>query len=167
MKKTGGAVSIQVKGLAELQTLFRQAPREVAKEARTAIQKSILAIERNVKREAPVNKGSAGGNLRQSVKSGMIGAATGKVEVGADYGIYVEKGTRPHIIMPRTARVLASRQGGTRSGGQYQFFGTRVNHPGTRANPFFERGIKGSKREVDAFFVKAVKNVLADIARKV
>lgn len=56
------------------------------------------------------------------------------VENRADYAMYVHEGTRPHVIKPRRARVLAWFAGGGTSGPLR--FATRVNHPGTKARPW-------------------------------
>ncbi len=44
----------------------------------------------------------------------------------AKHGGFIEGGTRPHVIRPRAARVLAFDVGGRR------VFAHRVNHPGTK-----------------------------------
>lgn len=59
---------------------------------------------------------------------------------------YLEKGTPPHIILPRNAKVLAFELGGE------TVFATEVHHPGTKARPF-------AKPTVDA-----VRNTIASEA---
>lgn len=145
--------TIEIKNLDAVQTVFRAAPLKMTAEIGRAISQTILTLERNIKREAPVNKQTGGGNLRQSVRSQMTGPASGLVEVGAEYGAMVEFGTKPHLIRPVNKRVLANRR-------QNKIFGTLVHHPGTKANPFFERGIDASRTAIDAYFVKAVQNAL-------
>lgn len=147
------AYTITIKNLDELQRIFREAPAKLSKEVHTAIQVSVMAVQRNVMREAPVNKSYAGGNLRQSVRSRMLGVASGEVSVGAKYASHVEFGTRAHIILPRVKKALANKRTG-------QFFGKRVNHPGTKANPFFARGIDASRVAVDQAFLRAAQNAL-------
>jgi hypothetical protein len=46
------------------------------------------------------------------------------------YSLDVHEGTRPHIILPKQAKVLAFEMGGE------LIFATAVRHPGTRAQPF-------------------------------
>lgn len=144
--------SITIPNLKEIKAKFDQAPGKMTQEVDTAVRKSILRIEGATKREAPVNKQSAGGNLRQSIRSGMLGVASGEVEVGVDYGVFVEEGTRPHVITAKSAKVLANKYTG-------QIFGRTVNHPGTKANPFFKRGIDASEGDIAAYFGQAVEKV--------
>lgn len=56
---------------------------------------------------------------------------TAKAE--APYALFVARGTRPHVILPRRARVLRFV---TRTSGVV--FARRVNHPGTRANRWWD-----------------------------
>lgn len=131
---------------------WQQAPMRLANEVHVAIQKTVLKVEANAKREAPVNKRTAGGNLRQSIRSSMSGPASGVVEVGSEYGLYVHEGTKPHMIRAKNRRSLAN----TRTG---QFFGRTVNHPGTRANPFLQRAVDVSEGDIDQYFINAVNNI--------
>ncbi len=153
-------VALKLDGYAEIERTFRNAPRRMLTELDTAIRKSTLILQRNIMREAPVAKTSGGGNLRQNIKSGMLGIAKGYVRSDAPYSGFVERGTRPHLIRPRNKSVLAARTGGTRSGGTYQFFGKLVRHPGTKANPYFSRGVTASKRDIGASMKQAIINTL-------
>lgn len=146
-------IRIEIKNIDAVIQVFRMAPIRMTEEISRAINASIQTVERNVKREAPVNKQTGGGNLRQSIRSSMLGVASGKVEVGAEYGAAVETGTRPHLIRPVKKKALANRRTG-------QFFGKLVRHPGTKPNPFFERGVDASRSSIDQFFIRAVQNAL-------
>lgn len=145
-------VSVKIKNLDAIKLAYKVAPAKMQLELHRAVEKTTLKIESQTKKEAPVNKQSGGGNLRQSIKSGMRGLASGFVEVNANYGVYVHEGTRPHQIRVRRARVLAN----TRTG---QVFGRVVNHPGTAANPFLERAVKKVEKDIDGYFISAVQNV--------
>ena len=58
-----------------------------------------------------------------------------KVSTNVQYAEYVHDGTRPHVIRPRRKQALKFRVGGM------TVFAKVVNHPGTRARPFFERAL--------------------------
>lgn len=146
------SVELQIRGLEQVEQMFRKAPQKMLTEIQSAINRSILIIERNAKRQAPVNKAPGGGTLRQSIKARMTGKATGEVEVGASYAIYVHEGTRPHIIRPVRRKALANVR-------TKQMFGRLVMHPGTKANPFLQRAIDDSEQAVNKEFEKIITKV--------
>lgn len=145
-------VSVTIKNLDAIRLAYKLSPGKMQSELHRAVEKTTLKIESQAKKEAPVNKQSGGGNLRQSIRSGMTGLASGFVEVGANYGIYVHEGTRPHQIRAVRAKVLANKRTG-------DVFGRVVNHPGTKANPFLERAVEKVEKDIDGYFISAVQNV--------
>jgi HK97 gp10 family phage protein len=66
----------------------------------------------------------------------------------APYAIFVEKGTRPHIIRPINAKCLAFSSG--MLGGLV--FARLVNHPGTKPNPFVEKTAMETRDESSYIF---------------
>jgi len=146
------SVVLTIKNLDKVEAMFRKAPAKMLSEVHNAIKRSILIVEKNAKREAPVNKSYGGGNLRQSIKASMTGKATGEVVVGANYGMYVHEGTRPHVIVPVNRRALANKRTG-------QMFGRMVMHPGTQANPFMERAVEKSEGDINREFDKIISKV--------
>jgi hypothetical protein len=87
-------------------------------------------IAKTMKEKAPVKSGF----LRESI---TIRKGHGQVEVGptAKYAPFVEFGSRPHIIEPVSASVLAFEIGGT------TVFAKRVMHPGFSGR-FFVRATR-------------------------
>lgn len=147
-------VEMKIKNLEEVKRAFIQAPSKIGPEIKRAIRKSITLIQTNIQKEAPVSKEVGhNANLRSKIVSYMVGDLTGVVESQASYSIYVELGTRPHIIVPVNKRVLANKRTG-------QIFGKLVRHPGTAPNPFFKRGLDNSKSFVEAEFNKVIANSL-------
>lgn len=145
-------VSIHIEGMEELKKLVAKVPGVTARELTVAVGKSVATIESHAKREAPVNKSYGGGNLRQMIKSYMLGRFSGAIESNAKYSVFVHEGTRPHVILPKAKRALANRR-------TDEMFGKRVNHPGTRANPYMTRAIEKSKDAINGFFHKAILNI--------
>lgn len=78
-------------------------------------------------------------------------AETGRVYVDVPYGVYVEEGTRPHIIQAKNASVLANKKANL-------IFGRIVHHPGSKPNPFFARAIETAAAPINEIF-----NQVADI----
>jgi HK97 gp10 family phage protein len=128
------SITVRIENLPEIEAAFKKLPTAVAVRTQNALEKILYKIEGTAKKLAPVNKQSGGGNLRQSIRAQMTGPLSGKVEVGAEYGIFVHEGTRPHTIEVVNRRALANKRTG-------QFFGRKVNHPGTKANPFLQLAV--------------------------
>jgi hypothetical protein len=73
------------------------------------------------------------GNLKMSIKVVVLGR--GKLEIGPDtlmapYAWDVEYGTKPHVIEAKPGKVLRFQVG------DRTVYTRRVNHPGTRAQPY-------------------------------
>lgn len=147
-------LKLEIKNIDIIQAHFLRMPIEIAKGLHNAVVKAGQLIQREAMSEAPVNKQSGGGNLRQSIQTNVLGIAKANVVVGADYGIFVHEGTRPHVIMVKTKKVLANRRSG-------KIFGKIVNHPGTKANPFMQRAISNKKDDIG----KEFENIIHDIIK--
>ena len=81
------------------------------------------------------------GNLRDAIKTKRFGDMHYMLYVDkdkADYGIYMELGTRAHIIRARRAKVLRWYVGGK------PVFAKQVRHPGTKPYLFVKRGVKSA-----------------------
>jgi hypothetical protein len=94
------------------------------------------------------------GNLAMSIKTTVDGAQA-SIKPLAAHTVYVVKGTRPHIIRPKNASVLAF-EGSTVGG---LIFTRLVHHPGTKPNPF----IHTSAVETQDESLKIAKAVLDDV----
>ena len=94
-----------------------------------------------VRQEAPVKTG----DLRRSVQQRSSGLE-GEVSVGAPYAVFVASGTQPHIIRPVRARALRFEVGSE------VVFAMRVQHPGTKANPFVKRAADRLLRLIPELF---------------
>lgn len=144
-------MTVTVTGLDEAARKFAAAPDKLAEGLGKAVRESVRDLHREAVREAPVNRQSGGGNLRQMIGSRASGLS-GSVEAKAKYSAYVHEGTRPHVIVPRDAKVLANRRTG-------QFFGKKVNHPGTRANPFMLRALEKITGKIAAHVEAALSKI--------
>lgn len=82
-------------------------------------------IQVRAKKDAPVDTGF----LKSSINFGKDTKGI-YVQASADYSAAVEFGTKPHKIRAKNKSVLYSARSKT-------FFGKEVNHPGTKAQPFF------------------------------
>lgn len=104
--------------------------------------------------EAKVRVPRRTGDLGRSIKPGRIDAKGGEVVATMGYAAYVERGTRPHTIVPRRAKVLAwsdnpgayRLSGRLRTGAKANIFARRVNHPGSRPKPYLVPGASAALR---------------------
>lgn len=110
------------------------------------MQKGIIT---NITNKGIVNFGFLRSSVRVSFANDRLGSTIdinpqsrktphGSMVSAVKYAPYVEFGTRPHVIQVRRAKVLAGyllKPGAKKYG--WMYFGKKVHHPGTRANPFF------------------------------
>jgi len=76
-------------------------------------------------------------NLLNSITSFVTDSGrTGVLKATAAYALFVHEGTKPHVIRPKNpGGVLAFMVGGN------MVFTRKVNHPGTKKNPFLQKGV--------------------------
>ena len=99
------------------------------------------------------------GNLARTIHLGAVTPSRAETIASADYAVHVEQGTRPHVIRPRNRKALrwaadagsARLSGAPRKGGRVRF-AKRVQHPGTKAQPFM---IPGAQKAVEGAGLKA------------
>lgn len=151
-------ISLKIEGMDKLKEIFQRFPQIAAQEYDTALDRSAKKIEGDAVRKAPVNKSFGGGTLRQSIGSRKSGPLAYTVAATAAYATYVNFGTRPHVIRAKNAKALAN----TRTG---QFFGKTVNHPGTRAQPFFSDAVKDGEPFINKELSRAISNVISRVTR--
>jgi hypothetical protein len=97
-----------------------------------AVSESSTQLERALKTTSPRDTG-----LMESRTTVQAQGLTATAKAATDYASFVKDGTRPHLIRPRTKKVLAfywPKVG-------RQMFLPRVNHPGTRGNSWWDQGI--------------------------
>lgn len=83
-----------------------------------------LRLMNELRKAAP----SDTGRLRSSIR--VILTPRGLRIIMVDYGKYVEFGTPPHVIKPKSKKALKFK------GPKGDVIVRKVNHPGTRPNPF-------------------------------
>jgi len=81
-------------------------------------------------------------------------------EGGAFYGKFVREGTRPHTILPKKAGGVLAFKIGNR-----QMFATKVNHPGTKPNPYHVKTLEQKHGKIQEIVSDAGVDVAAKITR--
>lgn len=96
------------------------------------------------------------GNTGRTIRPGELTDDHAIVEAGGA-AVFLERGTRPHIIRPRKGRALAwpSTNAGRRLSGRARTgagmtFATVVHHPGTKPQPFLLPAVIDAVHEVGA-----------------
>lgn len=100
------------------------------------------AIADDARRACPYDEG----HLHDSIETRYPDRNTGQIWVGttsetAEYWAATEYGSEPHPIEVRSKKVLANKETG-------EFFGRRVNHPGTPEQPFMRPALYRTRRLV-------------------
>lgn len=145
---------VKIQGLKQLQANFRKAPVEVFKGLTTAINKSAFVITQNVKGVTPVKTST----LRTGIRP-EFGPLRAVIRPhNAPYAIFVHEGTRPYTIRPKAKKALWWK------GAAHPV--RSVRHPGIKKNPFMEKGLEKSLKQVDAIFKNEVDKILTKIAKK-
>lgn len=85
------------------------------------------------------------GKLAQSITKTVRGYEA-IVEATAPYAVYVERGTRPHVIRPVRAKALRFEVDGE------TVYAKIVHHPGTLANPFMARAADYTRSQIGNIF---------------
>lgn len=119
----------------KLKSVFMQAPGIAHAEYLNALESTARFVESKAKHAAPVGNYKGGGSLRQSIKTTPYSSTGFIVRVNSLYGVYVDQGTKPHVIVPKYKKMLAFKVNGQ------WVRAKRVNHPGTKAQPFFSNAV--------------------------
>lgn len=121
-----------------IKNLSRRAD-ELSSKLKKLVTEVSFIVQGNIQDEAPVKTG----NLQSSIRREMMGNLQARIfpdESIAPYAEYVLRKTAPHEIWAKPGSALNTPYGLFR----------KVNHPGTEANPFFDRGIQNSQSDIDA-----------------
>jgi hypothetical protein len=121
-------------------------------QTRSALEKGIneasdFAIQQ-LQQDAPIRTGF----LRSSFNKILFGT-TARIYSIASYVMIVERGSRPHIIMPNKAKALHFMVG------HEEVFAKSVRHPGTRGRFFIARTIDIVSRQAPKILSKQLSNV--------
>jgi hypothetical protein len=109
-------------------------------------------IEDAIKEAAPVRSGQLKNSIESRKSRGFSGVAL-EFYSTSPHAAYVEGGTPPHIIRPRSARYLRF----IGRGGDV-VYSQLVHHPGMRANPFAARAVEEMLPEIVQRFEEDVQS---------
>lgn len=109
-------------------------------EIQELLEKAIFDIARRLQNELILTAPVDTGRLRNSIK--VIPQGKGLLIWMVNYGKFVEFGTPPHVIAPTEKKALKFRSEGT------EIIVKKVQHPGTRPNPFIRTAITTKLRNI-------------------
>lgn len=115
------SISIEVTGLTEVTDYFEEAADRLAETVGASLEAVVQEIVEFAKSIAPVRTGE----YQASIGMEQTGPMSFTVFAAAPHAKFVEYGTAPHIITPKTGRVLHWQEEGEDA------FATYVLHPGT------------------------------------
>ncbi len=110
---------------------------ELRKVSKRRATKAASRMTNDLKSAAPMDTGELARKTGVEVASTSGNRITAVAVIDVTYGEFVIQGTRPHVIRAKRGGVLAFNW--PKAGGMVFF--AKVNHPGTTANPFFDRVI--------------------------
>lgn len=162
-------INLRIEGLDELRKRVDPARFEAVMER--GLMAAAIHLQGEVKERTPRRGGPGSKHLRASITYKGSGL---RYEVGTDvsYAILVEKGTRPHDIVPRNKKALAWPGGGktaaglgrgpqgTAKRGGFLIVRKRVHHPGTKGVHMFERAARESQGDLTGIFQAQVERAL-------
>jgi hypothetical protein len=141
---------IKFEGLSDVTGSLRRLPAELEK-------KTILRLSQVAYDEAQKGAGrhNRTGALFQSLFNRSIpnGREVGHDPQRAPHAIFVQLGTRPHVIMPKNKKALR-----WAAGGKF-FFAGKVNHPGYRGDAYLINAATLAVREFSNIIDQALKEI--------
>jgi len=146
-------IKITIEGLDKVISQMGRAPAEFRKALQRAVNKSTLIIQKNIKSETPVKTG----RLQKSIDV-RFGSLSGVIFTNLFYAPFVHFGTRPHTIHAKSKKALSWK------GALHPV--KSVQHPGSKGNPFMDKGVEKSQNEIDRVFKEEVDKSLNVILSK-
>lgn len=112
---------------------FRNAGESIDLAAAKVVRETAEAVVANAVAMAPKRTGA----MADSITIRYINPTTAEVGPASLYSLYVEMGTKPHVIKPKSpGGVLVFKVGGK------TVYARSVNHPGTKPQPFMRPALE-------------------------
>ena len=132
-------MSVEVRGLEKLRQIVRHAPDNI----REGLDQTIAEVAEAIKGTIAILIHSRTGHLASSFYVFHVGPVQYDVRTDVPYGLFVDRGTAPHMIYPRNpGGVLRFEVGGD------VVFTRYVHHPGTWPQNFMEAALEYHKQDL-------------------
>lgn len=145
-------LNIRLQGMDKLRAGMKRAPTVVRRHIGEGLQESVIELEATARRESPIDTGRLKAAHRTSVDKLRL---RGEVTNVTKYATAVHEGSSPHVIRPRRKKALSW------PGARHPV--KKVNHPGFKGDPWFERTVKKKRGKVERIMQKSVNRALKKI----
>lgn len=149
-------VTVQVVGADTLSASLGKAASSVTPELRSAMEKSLLLVESDARRNAVRDTGRLQNSITHSISGNGL---EGKVGPSVGYGLYVEMGRRPGKMPPMKA-VAAWAQ---RHGINPFLVARAIGRKGIKAQPFLIPAYEKNKGRIEQLFAAVGAKVLSQV----
>jgi len=150
------SLTLNVSGLDKLTSMLEQAPEVAIKHANASIVAIVNLVEVNVKKEAPIDTKKLHNRWTKAFKP-LEGTLTSQMP----YAGAVQFGTPPHKVSIEEITPWAERKGIP------PFLVARsIAKKGTKANPFFTRGLDNSVERANIIIKGTINNIVNELTNK-
>lgn len=145
--------TIELKNLDEVIATLKSFPAKAAVHVNEAIEKTLVAIERDAMINAPVDTGKLRADWDLS-----YGMLTGTLRNRSKYAVFMEEGTRPHFPPMEAITPWAIRHNIP------PFLVARsIAKKGTKGTHYFVRAIKSNTAAANRFFEEAISKTITEL----
>lgn len=144
-------LKVEIVGLTDLIKDVKKAGGNAEPLVKAALFNSGNLVQRNVRERAPHRTGTLQRSILNEVRYPVA-----TVTVNEKYGQFIEEGTKPYDITPKTKKALFW------NGALNPY--KRVHHPGIKARPFFQPGVDASHQGIMEFFDKVTERLIREMA---
>jgi hypothetical protein len=122
-----------------------------------AMAESMDIVAQEAAIRAPLVTGELVLSINAAPVTGTLSAGTllGTVSSSLPRALWVEEGTKAHVILPRKKKALRWASNGT--GAEGWRFAKKVNHPGTKAKPFLKPALASKREAIESKFEAATR----------
>lgn len=152
------AFSIKINGLDDLIKDANRVGKGMPNKLKQAMVVATTSVQNDAKKKRVGSFKNQTGDLRRSISRRVEGAHKGIVFTDMKYAPFVEFGTKPHVIRPKTKKMLAFKIGGK------MVFARKVNHPGTRAYNYMKDAFEENKPKVTKIYDRLALEVVRELA---
>ena len=152
---------VEIKGLAEQMAKLDQFNPVAVKELSRAMEQSTLAVGNEWRKTAPVGvSGEMRASIGTEVKHISGTDVQGRVGTSVQYGIYVEKGTRPHWPPLEPLKLWVQRKLDVQDvEGVARAIQRKIGYHGTKAQPKLKEAYAKTKNQVQGYFAAALERM--------